>query len=117
MLQWVKSQGGVEEMERRTNMKSRLVYDAIDDSDGFYCSGVDRRYRSRIVIPFRIGGLDGDRELEKKFLAGCYRRRMVSLNGHWRVGGVRASLYNAVTIEEVAQLAQYMRDFCAENRQ
>ena len=74
-------------------------------------SPVDRHYRSRMNIPFRIGAGDGQDKLEADFLAEADKLRMVSLKGHRSVGGMRASLYNAVTVAETQLLADFMEDF------
>ena len=67
-LKWIKSKGGLKEMDRRSQVKSKLIYDVIDNSNGFYYNAIDKNSRSRVVIPFRIGGTSGDDALEKKFL-------------------------------------------------
>ncbi|XP_025830816.1 probable phosphoserine aminotransferase [Agrilus planipennis] len=111
VLQWVKKNGGVEEMERRAIAKSQLLYNTIHNSNKFYSSPVDEEIRSRINIPFRVGGPNGDEKLEKLFLQGAEKLEMYQLKGHRLVGGMRASLYNAVTYEEVELLVNYMNAF------
>lgn len=103
-------------MERRSDVKAQLIYDEIDRSNEFYYTPIGKTCRSRIVIPFRIGGREANVELEKKFLAEAQDMGMMHLNGHWRVGGIRASLYNAITIEETQMLADHMRDFYERHR-
>ncbi|KAH0516020.1 Phosphoserine aminotransferase [Microtus ochrogaster] len=73
--------------------------------------GVERQNRSRMNIPFRIGNAKGDEALEKRFLDKAVELNMISLKGHRSVGGIRASLYNAVTIEDVEKLAAFMKNF------
>jgi phosphoserine aminotransferase len=81
-MDWVLKQGGVEEMERRSISKSKKIYDIIDSSKGFYANGVAPEYRSRVNIPFRVGGPAGNADLEKAFLAQAEALGMKSLKGH-----------------------------------
>lgn len=111
VLEWIRDEGGVKEMERRNSIKAQLIYDVIEDSKGFYHCPVHHNDRSRMNIPFRIGSHQGVPELEKAFLTGAEAHGMISLKGHRSVGGVRASLYNAVTVEDVETLADYMKEF------
>jgi phosphoserine aminotransferase len=111
VLNWIKKHGGLEGMDELNQRKSKLIYDVIDKSNGFYYNPVDPRYRSRMNIPFRVGSSEGSEELEKKFLKEAGDLHMVSLKGHRSVGGMRASLYNAVTLEETTILAEFMKDF------
>lgn len=96
-------------MEKLALTKSKIVYDIIEKSNGFYSCPVKANSRSRMNLPFRIG--KNDEELEKKFLAGASERGMLQLKGHRSVGGIRASLYNAVTVEDAQALADYMTQF------
>lgn len=116
VFEWIKRQGGVEEMNRRSMKKSSLIYDIIDNSNGFYYCPIAVDSRSRMNIPFRIGGAEGNDALEKEFLKGAESLKMVQLKGHRSVGGLRASLYNAVTVEEVEILAKYMKEFQHNNQ-
>jgi len=115
VLEWLKDNGGLQEIGRRNEQKAKLIYDAIENSNGFYHCPVDKGYRSRMNIPFRIGPNNGNEELEKKFLKGAEEKGMISLKGYRTVGGVRVSLYNAVTIEETAGLAEFMNEFYTAN--
>uniref|UniRef100_A0A182MDJ7 phosphoserine transaminase n=1 Tax=Anopheles culicifacies TaxID=139723 RepID=A0A182MDJ7_9DIPT len=108
---WIKRNGGVDEMYRQSMIKSELIYDVIAKSNGFYYCPVDKKVRSRMNVPFRVGGANGDEELEKQFLKGAEALGMQQLKGHRSVGGIRASLYNAVTVEEATSLQQYMLEF------
>ena len=72
---------------------------------------MDRRYRSRMNIPFRVGTGTEQERLEKGFLQEAQKLKMVSLKGHRSVGGMRASLYNAVTVEETRMLAEFMEEY------
>ncbi|XP_066470692.1 phosphoserine aminotransferase [Tiliqua scincoides] len=111
VLEWIKKNGGVAAMDKLSQIKSQMVYDIIDKSNGFYECPVERKNRSRMNVPFRIGSIKGDEALEKKFLDKAVEQNMLSLKGHRSVGGIRASLYNAVTIEDVEKLAAFMRSF------
>ncbi|XP_031426921.1 phosphoserine aminotransferase [Clupea harengus] len=116
VLEWIKNNGGTEAMERLNIQKSSLIYDIISASNGFYTCPVDPDCRSRMNVPFRVGSSQGDDALEKKFLDGAAKLGMISLKGHRSVGGVRASLYNAVTVEDAQALANYMSRFLKEHQ-
>ncbi|KAJ8311730.1 hypothetical protein KUTeg_011085 [Tegillarca granosa] len=115
VLQWVKEQGGVAEMNERARIKSEAVYKVIDESDGFYSAPIDPKCRSRMNVAFRVGGVNGNEELEKKFLEEADLKGLVSLKGHRSVGGMRASLYNALLVHEAMQLVQFMQEFREQN--
>lgn len=106
VFQWIKRQGGVAEMERRALEKSNLLYQFIDTSD-FYVNRVDPAVRSRMNIPFFLP----DPDLDNAFLAGAKAKGLVQLRGHKSVGGMRASLYNAMPTKGVRALVAYMREF------
>ncbi|KAM6227751.1 phosphoserine aminotransferase isoform 1-T1 [Spheniscus humboldti] len=111
VLEWIKNNGGAAAMDKLSLIKSRMIYDIIDKSNGFYVCPVEKKNRSRMNVPFRIGSIKGDEALEKKFLEKAVELNMISLKGHRSVGGIRASLYNAVTVEDVQKLATFMRSF------
>lgn len=106
VFQWIKRQGGVPEMERRAVMRSGMLYDYIDGSR-LYRSVVRREDRSRMNVPFRLA----DDALNQEFLDGAQSRGLLELKGHRSVGGMRASMYNAMEIEGVVALIEYMKDF------
>jgi phosphoserine aminotransferase len=108
VFQWLKRQGGVAEMERRAIERSKLVYDFIDGS-GWYVNRVDRTCRSRMNLPFFLP----DDRLNEPFLSGARERGLLQLKGHKSVGGMRASLYNAMPLEGAHALVDYMREFAA----
>lgn len=116
VFQWIKRNGGLEGMAQNAKRKSQLIYDLIDQSNGFYCCPVEKNVRSRMNLPFRIGSATGDDDLEKKFLKIAESRGLIQLKGHRSVGGIRASLYNAITYDETQKLAQLMSEFYAENK-
>jgi len=114
-LKWIKENGGLEGMSRLADARSKLIYDAIDNSNGFYVNKVNVKDRSRISVVFRIAGDRGE-ELEKKFIAEATAAKMIQLKGHRSVGGIRASMYNAITIEEAQVLERFMKDFQAKHQ-
>jgi phosphoserine aminotransferase len=106
VFQWLKRQGGLEAMERLNRAKSAKLYAAIDES-GFYSNPIAREYRSWMNVPFRLPTA----ELDKPFIEGARSSGLVSLEGHRSVGGMRASLYNAMPMAGVDALVAYMREF------
>ncbi|XP_071399370.1 phosphoserine aminotransferase isoform X1 [Centroberyx affinis] len=116
VLEWIKNNGGTAAMETLNKQKSSMIYDIVDGSNGFYACPVDMACRSRMNVPFRVGKKQGDEALEKEFLDGASKRGMISLKGHRSVGGIRASLYNAVTLEDTQALASYMKEFLKEHQ-
>lgn len=116
VLNWIKKCGGVEAMAANSLKKSQLVYDRIDKSNGFYSCPIEKPYRSRMNVVFRVGGKDGDESVEKEFLKGAEELKMLQLKGHRSVGGIRASLYNAVTFEDTETLVKYMDAFLAKHK-
>lgn len=116
VLGWVKKQGAVKEMERRSIEKSSLLYSLIDESKGFYCNPVNTDVRSRMNVVFRVGGKSGNEDLEKSFLEAATKEGLLSLKGHRSVGGIRASIYNALTINDVTRLSNFMKTFRENNQ-
>ncbi|GIZ53169.1 3-phosphoserine/phosphohydroxythreonine transaminase [Noviherbaspirillum aridicola] len=106
VFQWLKRQGGVAEMEKRNIAKAALLYDYLD-ATGFYSNQVAVDCRSRMNIPFFLA----DESLNDAFLASARARGLLQLKGHKSVGGMRASIYNAMPIEGVQALVDYMKDF------
>lgn len=106
VFKWLKEQGGVEGMAKLNFEKQRLLYDFIDKSD-FYTNPISKNARSWMNIPFRLA----DARLEKAFLAGAQERALLNLQGHRSVGGMRASIYNAVPMAAVEALIDYMQAF------
>lgn len=109
VFEWLKRNGGIDGMFKQSLAKSQLVYETIDASEGFYTCPVDKNSRSRMNIPFRIAG--GDDALEKEFLQKAEKLEMMQLKGHRSVGGIRASLYNAVTLDNTETLIKFMKEF------
>jgi len=113
-LKYTKKVGGVQYWDEQSEKKSRLIYDVIDSSDGFFACPVEKSARSRMNVPFTIGG--GNEALEKKFLAEAQKVNCYTLAGHRSVGGCRASLYNGMPIKGVEVLTDFMKSFMDENR-
>jgi len=109
VFEWMKEHGGVDSIAKNNEQKANSLYRLIDNSNGFYLAPVSPCSRSRMNIPMRIKG--GDEALEKKFLEEALKNGMVELKGHRSVGGIRISLYNAITYEEVKRLLAFMSDF------
>jgi phosphoserine aminotransferase len=108
VFQWLLETGGLAAAEKRNIAKAKLLYDFIDSSD-FYLNPVNKADRSRMNIPFRLA----DPAMEADFLAGAAKNDLIELKGHRSVGGMRASLYNAMPIEGVQALVEYMTEFAA----
>ena len=106
VFRWLLALGGLTEMERRNREKAALLYDLIDASD-FYFNPVDPADRSLMNVPFRLV----DDSLDRAFLAAAQEWQLLQLKGHRAVGGMRASIYNAMPLEGVRTLAAFMRDF------
>jgi phosphoserine aminotransferase len=106
VFQWLKRQGGVAAMEQRNIDKAALLYAALD-ADDFYVNRIAAPYRSRMTIPFFLR----DESRNAAFLAGAKERGLLQLKGHKSVGGMRASIYNAMPIEGVQALVDYLNDF------
>lgn len=81
-LEWMERQGGVAKMEELAMKKSSIIYDIIEQSNGFYSAPVTKNVRSRMNIPFRIGSIEGNEALEKEFLKGAEERSLIQLKGH-----------------------------------
>ncbi|KAJ8630863.1 hypothetical protein MRB53_024186 [Persea americana] len=103
-------QGGLEEIERKNMKKGRILYDAIDASGGFYRCPVEKSVRSLMNVPFTLEKSD----LEAEFIKEAAKEGMVQLKGHRSVGGVRASIYNAMPLAGVEKLVAFMKDFQAK---
>merc|ERR1712066_340155 len=112
-LQYMKKNGGIAAYDAAAEKRANLLYGNIDNSDGFYSCPVDKNCRSRMNVPFVIKGDDAN--LTKQFLAETKALGMTNLAGHRSVGGCRASLYNAMPIEGVARLANFMDQFKAKH--
>jgi len=110
VLKWAKNIGGLEEIARRNQAKAGLVYKTIDDSGGFFKGHVISD-RSVMNIPFRLP----NEKLEEQFANESRKAGLIGLKGHRSVGGMRASLYNALTLESVEELARFLKEFQQKN--
>lgn len=111
VLAWMKANGGLGAFEAAAGHKAGLIYQAIDTSNGFYRSPVDPASRSHMNVVFRLPS----EEHETRFVAGAADQNMLNLKGHRDVGGIRASIYNAMPTNGVEALVEFMEDFQAAN--
>ena len=110
-LRWLKKFGGVKEIEKQNIYKAGLLYDILDESK-FYKGAARKEFRSRMNVAFTTPSP----ELDAKFVKEATENGMVSLKGHRAVGGIRASIYNAMPVEGVKKLAEFMKKFETENK-
>jgi phosphoserine aminotransferase len=106
VFNWIKAQGGLKAMEAHNRRKAAVLYDHLETTSFFY-NPVARDDRSLMNVPFKLR----DESLDEAFLKGAQARGMVQLKGHRSVGGMRASIYNAMPIEGVVALVEYMKEF------
>lgn len=111
VFQWAKKQGGLAAIEKTNRTKAGLVYKTIDESGGFYRGHADKDARSVMNIPFRLPS----EELEGTFVKEAKSNDLIGLKGHRSVGGIRASLYNALDVKAAEELAKFMREFQKKN--
>jgi phosphoserine aminotransferase len=110
VFKWLQSEGGLAEVEKRNIAKANLLYGYIDNS-GFYKNPVEKSSRSRMNVPFTLPRED----LDALFLKESDANGLMALKGHRAVGGMRASIYNALPIEGVQTLVDFMKDFAERN--
>ena len=108
--EWVESQGGVSSIQKINEKKAAALYDVIDSSD-FWRSPVKKEDRSIMNVVWRLPG----ESLEEQFIGEAKKQGFIGLKGHRSVGGIRASIYNAVSVESVNALASFMKDFEKKN--
>lgn len=111
VFKWLLKMGGLDEMYKRNVEKAKILYDAIDASDGFYKGTVVPEDRSLMNVTFRLP----NEELEKKFIEEAKKKDFDGLKGHRSVGGIRASIYNAFPKKGVEDLVAFMEDFKRQN--
>ncbi len=109
VMKWIKGQGGIEAIAKRNEAKAKLLYDAINQSNGFYVGHAREDSRSLMNVSFNIK--DKDSDLEAKLVKESEEAGMIGLKGHRSVGGLRASIYNAMSMEGVEALVALMQDF------
>lgn len=112
VLEWIKANGGLEGMEKRADEKSSILYNAMKASNGYYKCPVPEYCQSKMNVVWRLPS----EELEKKFISEASALGMVGLKGHRSVGGCRASIYNAMPVEGVQALANFMSEFAKNNK-
>jgi phosphoserine aminotransferase len=110
VFEWILSLGGLEEMKRRNEAKAKLLYDYLDSQD-YYTAPVEKASRSMMNVTFVTGNAD----LDKKFASEAAKAGLKNLKGHRSVGGMRASIYNAMPYEGVEALVTFMKIFAKEN--
>ena len=111
VFKWLKAQGGLAAMEARNQEKAKVIYDFLDQSDLFHGTVV-KKDRSLMNVPF----ITGDKDMDAKFVKAAADAGFVNLKGHRTVGGMRASIYNAMPIEGVKALTEFMAKFEIENK-
>jgi phosphoserine aminotransferase len=111
VMDWIEAQGGLAAVEKVNEQKAKAIYDAIDHSDGYYRGTADRKDRSRMNVTFRLPS----EELEEKFINDAKKAGFIGLKGHRSVGGCRASIYNAMGLDGVKALVEFMATFAKEN--
>jgi phosphoserine aminotransferase len=109
VMEWIDAEGGISAIEKRNNTKAKLLYDALEASNGFYRCPVEASSRSKMNVVFRVAG--GDESVEKQFAVEAAEADLVGTPGHRSVGGMRVSLYNAVTLDAVEALISFLREF------
>ena len=98
-------------MAKRNSAKAKILYDAIDESNGFYKGHAEKDSRSFMNVTFRLPS----EELEQKFVVEALEKNLSGVKGHRSVGGMRASIYNAMPIEGAEALADFMKNFAKNN--
>ncbi|MDN3576865.1 3-phosphoserine/phosphohydroxythreonine transaminase [Chitinimonas viridis] len=107
VFKWMQRQGGLKAIEQRNIEKAALLYETIDTSNGFYHCPVEKAYRSRMNVPFKLA----EERLDEDFIKEARARNLLQLKGHRSTGGMRASIYNAMPLEGVKALTAFMQDF------
>ena len=107
VLDWIKEQGGLSAIQKRNQEKGKILYGAIDESGGFYRGSADKDSRSLMNVTYRLP----TEELEAKFADEAKKAGMIGLKGHRSAGGIRASTYNAVSVDDVKTLVAFMKEF------
>ena len=111
IMKWLKNRGGIEAVAKYNEEKAKILYDAIDNSNGFYIGHATKESRSLMNVSFNIK----DSELEAKLIKLASENSMIGLKGHRSIGGLRASIYNAMTKEGVEALVKLMQKFAKDN--
>ena len=107
IAEYLLEQGGIEKIEEKNNLKAKLLYDTIDELSDFYRGTTEKDSRSKMNVTFRLVA----EEKEKEFIAKASEKNFQGLKGHRSVGGMRASIYNAVPMEAIEKLCEFMKEF------
>ena len=111
VFKWLKNKGGLAEMEKENIAKANYLYDYLDSTD-FYSNNIDPKCRSRMNVPFFLK----DESLNDQFLAEAKAQGLITLKGHRDLGGMRASIYNAMPLEGVKALVAFMDQFAQAHK-
>ena len=114
IMKWIKGKGGIKALQKENEEKAAILYDAIDNSDGFYVGHAQKDSRSLMNVSFNIK--DKDADLEGKLVKLATDSGMIGLKGHRSIGGLRASIYNAMSKEGIEALVALMNKFADEHR-
>ena len=113
VLNWIKARGGVAAVQKENEQKAKRLYDAIDNSNGYYKNTIAPEDRSAMNVVFNLTS----EELEKKFVADGLSAGFVGIKGHRSIGGIRVSIYNANRLDAIEEFVSFMNDFSAKNSQ
>jgi phosphoserine aminotransferase len=108
VMEWIEGEGGAAAIDKRNEAKAKLLYDEIDSNEYYSCP-VEKSSRSKMNVVFRVAG--GNEEIEKQFAKEATAAGLIGIKGHRSVGGMRASIYNAVGLKDVEKLVGFMREF------
>lgn len=108
VLKWIKKQGGLAKISEKNSKKAEILYNTIDEFEGFYLPFARKDSRSMMNVTFNI---KGGEEIEKLFVKQAEENDMIGLKGHRSLGGIRASIYNALNLEATQNLCEFMREF------
>lgn len=111
IAKWISAEGGIEEIEKRNVQKGKLLYETMDELPDFYKGTAQKDSRSLMNVTFRLPS----EELEKDFLQLAESKNFSGLKGHRSVGGIRVSMYNAMPIEAIEKLTEFMKEFAQKN--
>lgn len=111
-VSYMNQKGGLEYFDSEAKVKSNMLYELLDNSNGYFVNRTEKRFRSRINVNFRI---EGDRSLEAKLIKEADQNKIVNIAGHPANPGVRVSMYNAMPVAGVVHLCHFLEKFMAEN--
>lgn len=111
VLEWAEQEGGLTAIEKKNEEKAKILYNIIDESEGYFIGHAEKSSRSNMNVTFNLE----NEETTKRFLEQAKNAGFIGLNGHRSIGGCRASIYNAIPVEHVYQLAEFMKKFKEQN--